>query len=116
MYRRHVYVDETRLTPEFMQQKYETTQQPGARFAPAAFVTGTLDPMTNGEEFLQIGQSISIPVMITIGEQSPPQSKAEMEALAKLSNIQSVMLPGTLGMHEEYADEIGAIALPFLQV
>lgn len=115
MYRQHVYVDVNKLTPEFMQQKYNITQQPGARYAPAAFVTGTLDPMQSHEEFLQVGQSLSIPTLIVIGEQSPGQSKAEMEVLAKLPGILSARLPGSLGLHEEYANEVAAIALPFLR-
>lgn len=114
MYRQHVYADPDSLTPEFMQQKYQITQQPGARFAPAAFVTGTLDPMESREEFLQIGRLVSVPIMVVIGEQSPAQSKAEMEALAELSGIQSDRLPGSLGLHEEYANEVAATMLPFL--
>jgi pimeloyl-ACP methyl ester carboxylesterase len=115
MYRRHVFVNETRLTPDFMAVKQQITQQPGARFAPAAFVTGTLDPMASRDEFLTIGQSLSIPTMVVISEQSPPQSKAEMEALAELPGIQSARLPGSLGLHEEYASEVAAIVLPFLR-
>jgi pimeloyl-ACP methyl ester carboxylesterase len=114
MYRQHVYVDADKLTPAFMQQKYQITQQPGSRFAPAAFVTGTLDPMASHGEFLQIGKSLSVPTMVVIGEQSPPKSKAEMEALVALPNIQSACLPGSLGLHEEFADEVAAIALPYL--
>ncbi|MGF1512946.1 MAG: hypothetical protein ACFB5Z_04515 [Elainellaceae cyanobacterium] len=34
MYRRHVFADEQRLTPDYIQQRYESTQQPGARYAP----------------------------------------------------------------------------------
>lgn len=115
MYRQHVYVDANKLTTEFMQQKYDITQKPGARYAPAAFVTGTLDPMQSHDEFLQIGQSLSVPTLIAIGEQSPRQSKAEMEALAELPGIQSDRLSGSLGLHEEYASEVAAIALSFLQ-
>ena len=98
-----------------MQQKYQKTRQPGARFAPAAFVTGTLDPMASYEEFLQIGRSLCVPTMVVIGEQSPTQSIAEMAALAELPNVQSVCLPGSLGLHEEYASEVAAFVLPFLQ-
>ncbi len=98
-----------------MQQKYDITQKPGARYAPAAFVTGTLDHMQSHDEFLQVGQSLSVPTLIAIGEQSPRQSKAEMEALAELPAIQSDRLPGSLGLHEEYASEVAAIALSFLQ-
>lgn len=115
MYRQHVYVDANKLTPEFMQQKYDITQEPGARYAPAAFVTGTLDPMQSHEEFLQIGRSLCVPTMVVIGEQSPGQSKAEMEALAALPGIQSNRISGSLGLHEEYASEVAAIALPFLR-
>jgi pimeloyl-ACP methyl ester carboxylesterase len=115
MYRQHVYADANKLTPEFMQQKYDITQHSGGRYAPAAFVTGTLDPMQSHEEFLQIGRSLSIPTMVVVGEQSPGQSKAEMEALAELPGIQSDHLPGSLGLHEEYANEVAAIVLPFLR-
>lgn len=115
MYRRHVFVNEARLTPDFIEAKHQITQQPGARFAPAAFVTGTLDPVANRDEFLTVGRSLTIPTLVVIGEQSPPQSKAEMEALATLPNVQSVRLSGTLGMHEEEASEVAAIVLPFLR-
>jgi len=115
MYRRHVFVNEARLTPDFMAVKHQITQQPGARFAPAAFVTGTLDPMANRDEFLTVGRSLPIPTWVVIGEQSPPQSKAEMEALAALPNIQSVRLAGTLGMHEEEAIAVSEAVLPFLR-
>jgi pimeloyl-ACP methyl ester carboxylesterase len=114
MYRQHVYVDANKLTPEFMQAKYAITQHPGGRYAPAAFVTGTLDPMQSHEEFLQIGRSLSVPTLTIIGEQSPAQSRAEMEALSELSEVRSAYLPGSLGLHEEYANEVSAIVLPFL--
>ncbi|CAD5963635.1 alpha/beta hydrolase [Planktothrix agardhii 1029] len=115
MYRQHVYVNADRLTQEFMQQKYDIATKPGARFAPAAFVTGTLDPMESHEEFMQIGASLSVPTMVVIGEQSPAQSKAEMEAIAELPHIESYHIPGSLGLHEEYADEVAQIIKPFLQ-
>lgn len=114
MYRRHVYVNPEYLTPDFIQHKYQITQQPGARFAPAAFVTGTLDPMTDRDEWLQIGRSLPVPTLVLIGQQSPPQSKAEMEALAQLPNIESDRLPGTLGLHEEFAADVAERVLPFL--
>lgn len=114
MYRRHVYTNATKLTPEFIDRKYQITQQPGARFAPAAFVTGALDPATNRDDFLAWFQGLPIPVMVVIGEQSPPKSKAEMEALAGLPGVQLKRLPGTLGLHEEFATEVAEVVLPFL--
>ncbi|MFM7447601.1 MAG: alpha/beta fold hydrolase [Leptolyngbyaceae cyanobacterium] len=114
MYRRHVYTDATKLTPEFIQRKHQMTQRPRARFAPAAFVTGALDPTPNRDSFLARFQGLSIPVMVVMGEQAPPKSKAEMEVLAELPDVQVKRLPGTLGMHEEFAAEIAEAILPFL--
>lgn len=115
MYQRHVYVEPTHLTPELLAQKYQITQQTGARFAPAAFVTGGLDPAQSWEEFLEWFRSLSIPVLCVIPEQAPPKSKAEMEELTPLPGVQIQRLPGTLGMHEEFADEIIQVVLPFLR-
>lgn len=114
MYRRHVYTNATKLTPEFIKHKHQLTQQPGARFAPAAFVTGALDPATNRDDFLARFQGLSIPVMVVIGEQAPPKSKAEMEALAELPGVQVKRFPATLGLHEEFAAEVTEAVLPFL--
>lgn len=104
MYRRHVYIQLERVTPELIRQKRQTTQQPGARFASAAFVTGNLDIVLNREDFLQLFQTISVPTAIAIGEQTPPKSKAEMEAIATMPNIRVFQMQGALGMHEEYSD------------
>ncbi len=102
MYRRHVYTDESKLTPEFINQKRQITQQTGARYAPAAFVTGNLDPVTTRGEFLAYFSSLAIPVLVVLAENAPPKSQAEMAALTALPGVQTVNLPGTLGMHEEY--------------
>lgn len=114
MYRRHVFVDEQRLTPDYIQQRHESTQQLGARYAPAAFVTGGLDPVPNREAFLQSIESLACPVMVVVAEQAPPASKAEMEAMEALPGVQSVCLPGTLGLAEEYGSAVAESVLPFL--
>jgi pimeloyl-ACP methyl ester carboxylesterase len=106
MYKRHVYVDETKLTPEFIAQKHQITSKPGARYAPAAFVTGAIDPVNNREEFLQLLSSVSIPVLMILAENAPPKSKAEMSAMAELSKVQTVRLTGTLGIYEEYPEAV----------
>ncbi|MEL6780611.1 MAG: alpha/beta hydrolase [Cyanobacteria bacterium J06597_16] len=115
MYRRHVFVDETQLTPDYIAQRYQGTQQTGARYAPAAFVTGGLDPVSTREAFLAYFQSLTVPVMVVVGENAPPSSKAEMEAMAALPQVQSVALPGTLGMAEEYGQDVAKTVLAFLQ-
>ncbi|MBD1837735.1 alpha/beta hydrolase [Coleofasciculus sp. FACHB-501] len=114
MYRRHVYVEPDSLTPSRLEQKLQTAHQPGARFAPAAFITGGLDPVNHRDDFLAWFQPLPLPVMVVIGEQAPPKSKAEMEAMANVPGVQTLRLPGSLGLHEEYADAVGAAILPFL--
>ncbi len=48
--------------------------------------------------------------MVVIGESSPPKSRAEMDALAALPKVTSVIVPGSLGLHEEYpADVLEAV-------
>ncbi|MEM6612580.1 MAG: alpha/beta hydrolase [Cyanobacteria bacterium P01_C01_bin.72] len=114
MYKRHVYVDETKLTPEFIAQKHQITSKPGARYAPAAFVTGAIDPVTNREDFLQLLESVSIPVSIILAENAPPKSKAEMEEMTELEQVQTVRLEGTLGISEEYPEAVTEAIQNFL--
>lgn len=114
MYRRHVFVDESRLTPQYIGRRYDSTQQPGARFAPAAFVTGGLDPVKSREEFLAYFEQLSCPVMVVVAEQAPSASKAEMEAMASLPNVLSTTLQGSLGLAEEYGTKVAEVVLPFL--
>jgi pimeloyl-ACP methyl ester carboxylesterase len=115
MYQSHVFTDPKILTSDFIDQKWQITQKSGGKFAPVAFVTGALDTIQTNSEFLSLFNSISLPIMIVIGEQCPPKSKQEMENLAQLPNIQTRRLPGSLGMHEEFPQEIAAEILPFLQ-
>ncbi|MEM7797540.1 MAG: alpha/beta hydrolase [Cyanobacteria bacterium P01_C01_bin.118] len=115
MYRRHVFVDETKLTPDYIDQRHQGTQATGARYAPAAFVTGGLDPVQTRDEFLAYFESLTVPVMVIVGEQAPPSSKAEMETMATLPQVQSVHLPGTLGMAEEYGEAVAETVLSFLK-
>ncbi len=116
MYSRHVYADSCKLTPDLLEHKWHNTQQPGARYAPGAFVTGTLDGVSSTEEFLLLGKNLSIPLMVVIGDSSPPKSRSQMDALAQLNQVESIILPGTLGMHEEYAVEVATSIAPFLKV
>jgi pimeloyl-ACP methyl ester carboxylesterase len=106
MYRRHVYANPASITPELIATKRQISQQPGARFAPVAFVTGGLDPVIDRASFHGLCQNLQISVVI--GADSPPKSLAEMQSIAALPGVTSVTLPGTLGMHEEYAPLVAA--------
>jgi pimeloyl-ACP methyl ester carboxylesterase len=111
MYRRHVYANASTLTPEVLKQKRQLTQQPGARFGAAAFVTGGLDPYLDRATAIDHLQSLTISVFVAIGESSPPKSKAEMLAFAALPHVTSCTLPGTLGLHEEYPAKLHEVIL-----
>jgi pimeloyl-ACP methyl ester carboxylesterase len=114
MYKQHVYTQDAVLTPEFMAQKQQTTRQMGARYAPAAFVTGKLDPVKTQAEFLSYFQPLPASTLVIIGEQSPAASRQEMEAITSSSAVKVAHLPGALGVHEEYADAVAELILQFL--
>jgi pimeloyl-ACP methyl ester carboxylesterase len=116
MYRRHVFVNESQLTPEFIIGKRQITQQKGARFGSVAFVTGEIDPLDTREEFLTVISEIKQPILNIIGENSPPYSLKVMEAISQLDNIQTVRLSGTLGMAEEYGDLIAPLIEKFCNI
>lgn len=114
MYKRHVYVNQSLLTSEFIYHKWQITQKQGARFAPAAFVTGHLDPVNSRSEYLGYFKSISIPVLNIISQNAPPASKGEMEEISKLPEIKTVELSGSLGIHEEKSQDVADAILSFL--
>lgn len=114
MYRRHVYADPAKVTPDFIQNKWQVTQQPGARYGSAAFVTGGLDPAKVRSEFTDNFQQLAMPVMVVIAENAPPKSKAEMEVLAELPGVESRVIPGSLGMHEENAADLANAIKSFI--
>lgn len=114
---RHVFADRSHLSKELMTEKWRTTQRRGGRFASAAFVTGGLDPVRKRNQFFDYFQPpLPAPVLMVIGEQTPVKSLAEMEILAHFSGvgIQILRMPGSLGLHEEYGDQLADSVIPFL--
>jgi pimeloyl-ACP methyl ester carboxylesterase len=99
----HVYTDPAFLTGERLHQKLAVVRAPGARFASARFVTGALDPLEGRDGFLDLGRRARIPILLIYGAETPPRSRAEMEALAANPGIRSITLPrGKLSVHEEF--------------
>jgi pimeloyl-ACP methyl ester carboxylesterase len=86
-------------------------EAPGARFASAGFVTGGLDRAASREEFLALARRANLPFLVVYGAQTPPRSRAEMEALTALPGVRAVCVPhGKLSVHEEFPDDVcGAI-------
>jgi pimeloyl-ACP methyl ester carboxylesterase len=103
----HVYTDPAFLTGERLRQKLAVVRAPGARFASARFVTGGLDPLEGRDGFLDLGRRARIPILLIYGAETPPRSRAEMEALATIPGIRSITLPrGKLSVHEEFPDAV----------
>jgi hypothetical protein len=115
MYRRHVFADPAFLTNDLLADRMGLTRQPGARFASACFVTGALDPFDDRASFLAAARRVQGPMLMLYGPDTPPKSRAEMEALADLPGIESRLLDrGTLGMAEELAGDVAPLIDGFL--
>jgi pimeloyl-ACP methyl ester carboxylesterase len=108
----HVYADTAWLTPELVGRKIAITRAPGARHGSVRFVTGGLDPFASRAEFLAAARSSELPTLVLCGAQTPPRSKAEIEALQGIAGIEIVELPaGKLSVHEEFADAVASAIL-----
>ena len=103
----HVYSDRAWLTPERMAAKRAVTSAAGARHASVRFVTGGLDRVASRDAFLALAEKAAVPTLVVYGAETPPKSRAEMEALAARPGIESVRLPqGKLSLHEEFPDAV----------
>jgi pimeloyl-ACP methyl ester carboxylesterase len=111
----HVYSDPAWLAGERLVQKRKVTEGKGARFASVAFVTGGLDRFASRGEFLDLAARAGIPILLIRGDETPPRSLAEMEALAKLPGVETARIPrGKLSVYEEFPDLVAAAMEPFL--
>lgn len=84
VYRRQVFADAAFLSDDLFADRMRPTRQPGARFASACFVTGALDPFDDRPAFLAAARRVQGPILMLYGRDTPPKSRAEMEALAGL--------------------------------
>ena len=115
MARGHVYADPAWLKGHRFDEKLEVTRAPGARHASARFVTGCLDPFATREEQLSIVRRIIDPILAVFSENAPAKSRAEMEALAELPNVEAIRLPqGKLSFYEEFPEQTASSVHEFL--
>jgi pimeloyl-ACP methyl ester carboxylesterase len=111
----HVYADPTFLNEERLRQKLNVVRAPGARFASVRFVTGRLDPLASRDAFLDLARRTAVPILLIYGAETPPKSRAEMEALAAVGGIRTARLPqGKLAVHEEFPNPTFDAIAPFL--
>jgi pimeloyl-ACP methyl ester carboxylesterase len=112
----HVYEDAAWLSADRLAAKLAVTRTPGARHASVRFVSGALDRVDSRTAFLDLVQRAEVPILVIYGEQTPPKSRAEMQALAAFRNIRIARLErGKLAVHEEFPDAVARIVVPFLQ-
>ncbi|KAL5721643.1 hypothetical protein ACHQM5_005263 [Ranunculus cassubicifolius] len=117
-YKSHVYADPENVTPEFVESRYNLTKQKGARYVPAAFLTGLLDPVQSREEFLELFGSLEgkIPILVVSTKGAPKRSKAEMSVLNGAQGVTKfVEVPGALLPQEEYPAAVAEELYRFLQ-
>jgi pimeloyl-ACP methyl ester carboxylesterase len=111
----HVYSDPNWLSGDRLSAKLAVAHAQGARHASARFVAGCLDRVDSRPQFLDLVRSLNEPVLVIYGDETPPRSRAEMDALAELPNVRMERLPkGKLSIHEEFPASIASIIRPFL--
>ena len=117
-YKSHVYANPDNVTPGIIESRYALTKRKGARYLPAAFLTGVLDPVRSREEFLELFANLEgkTPVLVVSAKGSPKRSKAEMEALKGAKGVSKfVEVPGALLPQEEYPAMVAEELYKFLQ-
>jgi len=112
----HVYSDPAWFSDERLREKKRVVDAKGARFASAGFVTGGLDRASSRAEFLEWARRADIPMLVVYGGETPSRSRAEMEALAALPNVQAIRIErGKLSVYEEFPDEVASAIRQFLE-
>jgi len=74
-------------------KKLAVARARGSRFASIRSVTGELDRVETCEQFLALARQVAIQMLMVYGNQTPPRSRAEMEALATIDGVRSVCIP-----------------------
>ena len=111
----HVYAESRTLSDARFEEKLAVTRASGARHSSIRFVAGELDPMPSREAFLTAARQVNDSIMVVYGAETPPRSRAEMEALAGLPNVVATVVPhAKLAVHEEFPDEVAATIKKFL--
>lgn len=114
MMRRHVFAEEAHLTDALLDARVRVAHRPNARFAAAAFVTGGLDMFASRSDYLNAASACVAPIFVAMGDQTPPKSLAEMQALAALPNVRSTTVPGSLAFYDEYPEAAAVAVAAFL--
>ena len=104
------------LSGDWLAAKLAVTRAVGARHASVRFVAGYLvDWVGSREAFAGLVRKADKPTLVIYGDETPPRSRAEMEALVDLSNVRIERLSwGKLSFHEELPEAVAFIVRRFL--
>lgn len=115
MAKEHVYSSPGWLGGDRLAKKLAVTRKPRARHASVRFVSGGLDRVESRAAFLDLARRSNVPILVIYGDETPPKSRAEMEALAELPKVQVKRLAkGKLSIHEEFPEVVTSAIMPFL--
>ena len=100
MYKGHVYADPAFITSDHRARNgWRDGQAPASPRRASSRAPWTRSTTAS---FLAAARRLEIPVLVIYGEHTPRRSRAEMDALAALPNVESQVLQhGALGIHEE---------------
>ncbi|MFB6069710.1 MAG: alpha/beta fold hydrolase [Halanaeroarchaeum sp.] len=114
--RRFAYADPGALEGDVVDYQWRTAHQPNARYAPASFVGGFLEPSRPLADSLG---ALDVPVTLVWGNRGPFSAADRRRALAETADATLVVIAEAAGLvHEEHPDAfIDAIrdALPRLE-
>jgi pimeloyl-ACP methyl ester carboxylesterase len=75
----HAFYDASKADDEYIEYRWQLTHQPGARFAPASFLSGVLDPDVDLGSTLS---SVDVPVTLVWGREAETTPLSAGQALA----------------------------------
>ena len=87
--RDHGVANPALLTDEFIDYRWQTTHRPGARFAPASFVSGYLDPGIDLETTLS---ALDVPITIIWGREADLPGLERGRTLADVADAELVVI------------------------
>ena len=102
-HRDHGYYDLDNLTPTVLDYEWTTAHQPGARFAPASFVTGFLDP---DEDLGVVLGELDVPITLVWGRNADVSPLSNGHELADEADARLVVFDESLLLpHVEHPDQ-----------
>lgn len=99
----HGLYDDSNADDEYIEYRWQTTHQPGARFAPASFLSGALDPDVELGSALA---TVDVPTTLVWGEDAETTPVASGRSLAEETHASLAVIEEALLLpHVEHPDE-----------